>query len=454
MTSGDTIAAFSSATAPAARIILRLSGPHACALAQSLCSGYSPAPVSATQYYLHFANLRCPAWLYVFRAPHSYTGEDLIEFHLPGNPVLAQLLLDELLRRGARLAEAGEFTARAYFAGKLDLTAAEGVAATIAAGSDEELQAARQLLAGELAQRLRPAMDSLAQTLALVEIGIDFSEEDVTFLPTDEIRHRVNEIDAALARLLNESARFERLAHEPRIVLVGRPNAGKSTLLNTLAGRSRAIVSNIAGTTRDVLSATVDLSHGRVQLIDVAGLEEPDAAGDSIETQMRAHAMQAVESAEHVILIQDAVKPLPPPAIPRPFDLTVLTKSDILKDSPPPPTPGQRYSVGPDSSPLHPNIIVSAHTGAGLPELREALDHLAFNRARAGVTLALNRRHVAAIEEARAALSRTTDRLNDNAAELIALELRESLDALGRVLGSITPDDILGRIFSSFCIGK
>lgn len=454
MHTGDTIAAFSSAVASAARIILRLSGPVSHGLARALCPGYFPVPASATQAYLHFADLRCPAWLYAFCSPHSYTGEDLIEFHLPGNPVLAQLLLDELLRRGVRLAEAGEFTARAYFAGKLDLTEAEGVAAAIAAGSDEELQAARQLLAGELARRLRPAMDRLTETLALVEIGIDFSEEDVTFLPADEIRHRVNEVDAALARLLSESTRFERLVHEPRIVLVGRPNAGKSTLLNTLAGRPRAIVSNTAGTTRDILSATIDLPRGQVQLIDVAGLDEPATADDVIAIQMRAHAMQAVESAEHVLLIQDASNPLAPPAIPRAFDLAILTKSDLLPGASPSATSGQRHFVGPDSSSLRFPLIVSAHTGAGLPELRDALDHLAFQRAGAGITLALNRRHVLAIEEARAALSRISDRLKDSAGELIALELRESLDALGRVLGSVTPDDILGRIFASFCIGK
>src|SRR5690606_19456396 len=163
-----------------------------------------------------------PAWLYVFGAPRSYTGEDVVELHLPGNPLLARLVLDELIQRGARQAEAGEFTARAYFHGRLDLAAAEGVAARVGAPHERERRAARQLLAGELARRLTPLMDRLAETLALLEVEIDFSDEAVTFLERDEARARIEGLRAALQRLVDESVRFERLSHEPRIVLVGR----------------------------------------------------------------------------------------------------------------------------------------------------------------------------------------------------------------------------------------
>src|SRR5271170_1090774 len=242
MFSDDTIAAISSAIGPGARMIVRLSGPQSLEIAERLCPGESIQATAAKYAMLDFASLRCPAWIYTFRAPASYTGDDLIEFHLPGNPLLARLFLDHLRSDGARPAEPGEFTARAYLCGKMDLTAAEGVAATIAAANQEQLDAARQLLAGELANRLAPVMQSLADTLGLVEVGIDFSEEDVTFLLTDDLRRRIESADRDLAQLLDESDRFDDLVHQPRIVLVGRPNAGKSTLINALANRPRAVI--------------------------------------------------------------------------------------------------------------------------------------------------------------------------------------------------------------------
>src|SRR5437764_387899 len=182
----ETIAAISSAVGPAARMIVRMSGGRAVEIAQGLCAELRAEPGSASRARLRMRGLEVGIWVYLFRSPGSYTGEDLVEFHLPGNPLLGQMLLDELITRGARLAEAGEFTARAYFNGRIDLTEAEGVAATIAAQSESELKAARQLFAGELARRLKPAMDLLADTLALTEVGIDFTEEDVTFLSRHE----------------------------------------------------------------------------------------------------------------------------------------------------------------------------------------------------------------------------------------------------------------------------
>ncbi len=438
MNTGDTIAAFSSTVAPAGRIVVRMSGPAAITIVKLFCESLEAVSSSAKCVVLKFADLTCSGWVYTFVSPNSYTGEDLAEVHLPGSPPLAQLFLDEILKSGARLAEPGEFTARAYFNGKLDLSEAEGVAAIIAAGNDAELSASRQLLAGELARRLRPSIDLIAETLALVEVGIDFSEEDVSFLPTDEIVRRVTEVTDDLTDLLDQSNRFEKLSHEPRIVLVGRPNAGKSTLINALTGGERAVVSNIAGTTRDVLSASANLEHGRITIIDVAGFEAADYGSDLIETQMRERAVQALESADHVLLIRDSTDESAALQVSRNVDLIVRTKIDLL------PSAIQNKN----------EILISASTGAGMAELKDALDRLAFGGEGTTVGLALNRRHIADIEDARSALTRAIDRVSDNAAELIALELRESLDALGRVLGSVTPDDVLGRVFSAFCIGK
>src|SRR5665213_238247 len=337
MISVDTIVALSSASGPAARMILRVSGADSSAIASRFWTTDLPPAGAVSRGIVCLCELQVPAWLYRFRAPRSYTGEDLIELHIPGNPLLATRLLEELLRAGARLAEPGEFTARAYFNAKLDLTQAEGITATIAASNEQELSAARRLMAGELAPRVAPAVDLVAQTLALLEAGIDFSDEGVTFISPADLLERIHRADAMLEKLLFDSMRFERLAHEPRVVLAGRPNAGKSTLLNALAGHDRAIVSPIAGTTRDVLCAQVTMARGIIQLTDVAGLEEPSdppmhEPSDErarIADKMREHALRALREADHVVLVQENSDDRPPLPLGRAPDLSVRSKIDL-----------------------------------------------------------------------------------------------------------------------------
>jgi tRNA modification GTPase len=492
----DTIVALSSPAAPAARIVIRISGPGTEALLKGLGVG-DRQDLSAWRSNISLESkageisrrgaeaqrveeeeregMKFPAWIYRFVSPRSYTGEDLAELHIPGNPLLARKLINHLIRHGARDAEPGEFTARAFFNGKIDLAQAEGIAAAIEAGNERQLAAARRLMAGELAQRLRPAMDLLAETLALVEVGIDFSEEDVRILSAQQIESRCKAIFDGLQNLKNDSQRFSRLSHEPTFVLAGRPNAGKSTLLNALAGHTRAIVSPVAGTTRDALSAEIRLKRGIVRVIDAAGLESPSfipspctqgegegggAARESgkltgeqessphpnpppeyqgrgkegtIASQMQRQSLRAIEEADHLILLYDATEARPLLELSRPPSLVVRSKMDLV----------QSLSEG---------FGISAQTGEGLADLRERMDKLAFGEDSAGDYLALTARHLQCIDDALAGIKRA-EKCTENE-ELLAAELRYSLDCLGQILGTITPDDILGKIFSSFCIGK
>jgi tRNA modification GTPase len=426
----DTIAAVSSAVGPAARLIVRASGRDVPVIIQTLCPASPPAP-SAARTILRLSEMRLPIWLWRFPAGHSYTGDELAEFHIPGNPLLARLLLEELIRLGARAAEPGEFTARAYFNGRMDLSQAEGVAAMVSAANSAELDAARRLMAGELSCRLRPALEQIAGLLALLEAEIDFSDSDVRFVSAADVSATIAGVIGRLSELLRQSSRFARLSHEPRVVLAGRPNAGKSTLLNALSASARAIVSPVAGTTRDALSAQVALNRGMIWLVDMAGLDE-SAAGE-IETHMRRRALLELERADSVVLVRDITDTRSALDLSRKADLTVLTKADLAA--------GKSCGDG---------IPVSAVCGQGMDELRNALDNLAFGTATSG-ELALTVRHEQSIESAVAALKRGGA---CTATELAAAELRTALDFLGQVLGEVTPNDILGRVFSSFCIGK
>ena len=443
---GDTIAAISSSVGCSPRMIVRLSGPRAWELAMHFCPEAQLISSGRIDTRFKWQGLWIPCQIYSFHAASSYTGEDQIEFHLPGNVVICKSLLNDLLMAGARSAEAGEYTFRAYFNQKMDLSEAEGVAATIAAQGRQELAAARQLMSGELSRRLMPVMDVIAETLALIEVGIDFSQEDVSVLDDAEVDRRISQSLLELNSIVSQSSRFEKLTHEPRVVLVGRPNAGKSTLINCLCGHQRAIVSAIAGTTRDALSASVALSRGMIRMIDCAGLEQIQSNQTpvrteviaEIETQMQSRSLRELESADLVLLCHDPSDLQSPMKLPRQPNLVVFTKQDM---------------VVADVQTEESSITVSAMTGFGIDQLKQSLDQLAFGSENMPSQLALNIRHVNALELSIAALSRAQAAVGSGH-ELVALELRDVLNELGEVLGTISPDDMLGRIFAKFCIGK
>lgn len=418
----DTIAALATPPAPAARAVVRTSGPRALGVARDL-AGVDVEP-GVTRASLDLGDVRLPAALWAWRGPRSATGEDVVEYHVPGGPVVSAMLLRALRARGVRDATAGEFTARAYLAGKLDLAQAEGVALTIAAADARELAAARGLLAGALAERLRPARDALIDLLALCEVGLDFADEDVVALPASERAERALRIAAELRALVADAPRVEALARRPTVALAGFPNAGKSTLLNALAGRARAVASPRAGTTRDALRAEVALPRGVVELLDLAGLDEADDA----DVQRLARAAEA--SADVLAWVRAADDARGPNGLPRAPDLVVRTKGDLAD------VPG----------------AVCAPTGAGLDALRARLDALCFGSGAGGAArLALNGRHVGHLAAAADALDAAAGERDD---ALAASALRRALDEVGAVLGRVAPDDVLGRVFASFCIGK
>ena len=442
MNPSDTIVAVSSAAGSAARMIVRMAGPDTFRLLGILSPGHSPSPSAAARTAIQIDGIQCPAWIYTFVGPRSYTGDDLAELHLPGNPLLGRLLLEHLIAAGARSAEAGEFTGRAFLNGRMDLAEAEGVAMTIAATHAGELRAARQLVAGELSKRLLPPLEWLTEALALIESNLDFSEDDIAFIDAGEVRRRVDLATGVLDDLTQNASRFERLAGEPTFVLVGLPNAGKSTLLNSLSGGERAVVSPVAGTTRDALSVEVPLRRGLVRVIDVAGFER--AGTNEIDQKMQAHARRTVEEADYVIEVREQSS-TSHAWFPREADLIVWTKVDLRARH-------QRDAV--NTAATEPaSCEVSALANVGMHDLRVRLDDLAFGASVESGTLALTARHRAAVAVAHDALHGIAA-IPDHAPEMIAEQLRRAVDGIGQVLGRVTPDDVLGRVFATFCVGK
>lgn len=406
-----------------------------------------------------------PVLVLVMPGPHSYTGEDSAEIQLPGNPALLQRVMQGLidaaegLQAHARPAEGGEFTARAFLNGRISLTQAEGVAATIAAQSDAELRAAGMLRSGALGRLAHELADELAGALALVEAGIDFTDqEDVVAITPGDLHDRLMELQRRIQGQLDRSVGMERLEAIPWVVLVGPPNAGKSTLFNALLGRERAVVSSVAGTTRDVLTEPlrIETEHGaaEVMLVDLAGMEQVNllADGHSLRVMMQRVARDAVERAELIVACRAADQAEEEGQVgalegagATPV-IRVLTKCEQAE--------GRAGSF---------EVAVSAHTGAGLDDLRRAIAGQLADRAvsLAADVFALTPRHEAAlraahdnIAEALILLGPVRDERSLDEPELVAASMRAALNDLAALAGDITPDDVLGRVFATFCVGK
>jgi tRNA modification GTPase len=447
----DTIAAIASPPGPAARGIVRLSGPKAHSIA---LDGFSPAP-SGQPLSRRFARI-CAGTLKVkslrphlkvmtalWHGPRSYTGEDVAEIHLIGSAPLLGLVLSHSLSQGARAAEPGEFTLRAFLSGRVDLTRAEAVLGVLNARNPAQLDAALEQLAGGISGPITAIRDRLLDRVAHLEANLDFTEEpDVDPVSRASLAQELDEAALALSRISRQLSERERAPGENRVVLVGPPNAGKSRLYNAILGRDRAIVSPAAGTTRDYLCEHCDCDGLPVLLVDTAGFDEPEGA---IATQ--AQSLRAQQAARADLLLEccsvEAAPAFIRPAAPAAQRLHVWTKADLLA----PEALAQAERAG---------IVTSAITGAGLLALRSAIARAILERQAGDNPLSgTGARCRGSLSRASAAL-RSAARiiLEQGGDELVAFDLRLAVDELGSVVGAVVTDDILDRIFRRFCIGK
>jgi tRNA modification GTPase len=447
----DTIAALASPPGHAACGIVRVSGPETLSVVESLFTpvedGLADFPRRVAWCYagaLQVGGLTrpLPVDLYLWPNRRSYTGQPLAELHAISSPPVLEAVLAELFLRGVRPAQPGEFTLRAFLAGRIDLMQAEAVLGVIDAHTERELQTALDQLSGGLSSQIVRLRGDLLDLLADLEAGLDFADEAVEFVSHATLVGRLGLARETVRDLLARAGDRMRPAPRPLVVLAGQPNAGKSTLFNALARSRAALVSDIAGTTRDYLTTEVTLDGVALSLVDTAG-HEAVAAGIDREAQQRRQ--QQIDGADLVIWCRPADQPAEQPSLAWPDNLRervlpIVTKSDLP------------VSAGDFST-----LAVSAHSGMGLRELTAAIAARLSRpapgaRQLLGTTAARSRD---GLLKAQAALDRALGiARNETDQELLAIEVREALDELGKIAGAVYTDDILDRIFSKFCIGK
>ena len=461
----DPILALATAPGRGAVGIIRISGPSLGQFVQALL-GRTLRPREAT--YLPFPDatgtpIDQGLALY-FPAPHSFTGEDVLELQAHGGPVVLQLLLARCLELsstalpGLRLADAGEFSQRAFLNNKIDLAQAEAIADLIAASTEAAARSASQSLAGAFSQEINRLRDALIHLRMLVEATLDFPEEDIDFLQQADARGQLQRIRDALEAVLLQARHGALLREGIRVVIAGQPNAGKSSLLNALAGAERAIVTPIAGTTRDQIQETIQIEGVPVHVIDTAGLRQSD---DVVEQIGIARAWETIAQADAVLFIHDLTRWQLPEYIaadaairqtlgeqvaPQVPVLEIWNKADALA----PDAPMPEATHAPDA------LCISAQSGTGLNALRKRLLQLAGWQPNAGGTFIARERHLQALRQVGQHCTQSAALLDSRqpALDLLAEELRLAQAALGEITGEFSSDDLLGVIFSQFCIGK
>ncbi|MHA6491802.1 tRNA uridine-5-carboxymethylaminomethyl(34) synthesis GTPase MnmE [Pseudomonas borbori] len=453
-TTRETIAAVATAPGRGGVGIVRVSGPLAEKLAHAICQReLKPRYAHYGPFFADAEQVLDEGLALYFPGPNSFTGEDVLELQGHGGPVVLDLLLRRCLQLGARLAHPGEFSERAFLNDKLDLAQAEAIADLIEASSEQAARNAVRSLQGEFSRRVHSLTESLINLRIYVEAAIDFPEEEIDFLADGHVLNLLDAVRTNLAEVLREAGQGALLRDGMTVVIAGRPNAGKSSLLNALAGREAAIVTEIAGTTRDVLREHILIDGMPLHVVDTAGLRDTE---DQVERIGVERALKAINEADRILLVVDATAAeaddpfsLWPEFLdqrPDPARVTLIrNKADLSGEA-------TLLEVSDDG---HVTISLSAKSTDGLDLLREHLKACMGYEQTSESSFSARRRHLEALRQASTHLDHGHAQLTlAGAGELLAEDLRQAQQALGEITGAFSSDDLLGRIFSSFCIGK
>lgn len=459
---GDTIAALATAPGKGGVAIIRLSGPKACQISKKITEKKLKAR------YAHYGNfyqqpknqdinkntvIDQGIALY-FPAPHSFTGEDVVELQGHGGPIIMDCLLREVLLLGARLARPGEFSERAFLNNKIDLAQAEAIADLIDSASEQAARNALRSLQGEFSRKIYSLNEEIIALRIYVEAAIDFPEEEIDFLNDGKVLNSLKKIQTTLSDIFKQARQGSLIREGMSVVIAGRPNAGKSSLLNALSGKDSAIVTSIEGTTRDVLREQIQVDGMPLHIIDTAGLRE---SPDEVEQEGIRRAWQEIEQADRILLVIDSSDKLAKNAtelwplgsgslVNKKNTTLVLNKCDLSNLN-----PGMQNEL----IDQHPVIALSAKQGLAIDDLRQHLKTCMGYQSSVEGGFSARRRHLRALEQAENYLKCGLDQLQQaGAGELLAEDLRLCQQSLGEITGDFSADDLLGKIFSSFCVGK
>lgn len=429
--------------------VVRVSGPNVRVIAQTLLGSVPRPRVATLRSFLAADGEAIDNGLALFfPAPASFTGEDVLELHAHGGPTVLDMLLARVLELGAHLAQPGEFSQRAFLNDKLDLAQAEAIADLIDSASVEAARAALRSMRGEFSQAVRSLTEAVIETRMHVEAAIDFPEEEIDFLADETLKARLEHARQMCTQIMSSARQGALLREGMTVVIAGKPNAGKSSLLNRLAGYNAAIVTDIPGTTRDILRERIHIDGMPLHVLDTAGLREQ---ADVVEAEGIRRAREAMHQADRILYIVDASADPDSDAIerelkelPSEVPVTIVLNKIDLTQAP------SRYEQS-----VPPRLHVSAASGQGIDLLREHLKECVGYLGAGAGTLSARRRHLDALARASRHLAEAMRQLTEHrAGELMAEELRQAQQSLGEITGEFTSDDLLGRIFASFCIGK